>query len=133
MTDAELSDWWLRVEVKGGYTPHDSWMNVYQKGQRVVRIWLDWTFDEHHAEYCCIAYWSATFHLEEPICLDSNQYPDVWDNCWVDAEYETIPGKDVCVCFTTEWSGCEEPDQDFLVKSISIPLEKLSTLRWRDN
>ena len=69
----------------------------------------------------------------EPICLDSNQYPEVYDGCRVYAEHETIPDKEVWIHFNTLWSGCELEEQEFLVTAMESGSEKRPRYLRRTN
>lgn len=115
-----LAQWYVDVWVYGGYNPWEigGYIEVYQKGAMVGVINIAWTWVEKGP---CCAYdkWEATFWLDEPFCLESNQYPDVapWCIDWPDGQ-ETIPGKEVYMRIVTHWTGCvpgEEPSQDFTI------------------
>jgi hypothetical protein len=115
-----LREWYVDVLVFGGYNPWETggYIDVWQKGEFQGRINIFWT---HIGDGPCCAYdyWRATFYVCEDICLESNQYPDVypWDINWPDGQ-ETIPGKCVMFEIMTYWTGCvpgEEPSQDFTI------------------
>ncbi|RLI54817.1 MAG: hypothetical protein DRP09_11785 [Candidatus Thorarchaeota archaeon] len=115
-----LAQWYVDVWVYGGYKPWTtgSYIEVYQKGEMVGVINVSWTWVEK-GECCVYDRWEATFWLDDPICLESNQYPDVapWCIDWPDGQ-DTIPGKEVYMRAYTFWTGCtpgEEPSQDFTI------------------
>jgi hypothetical protein len=120
ITNEFLADWYVDVLVYGGYKPWEmgSYIDVWQKGDYQGRICVVWT---HIADGPCCAYdyYRATFYVMEDICLESNQYPDVypWDINFPDGQ-DTIPGKCVMFEIMTYWTGCvpgEEPSQDFTI------------------
>jgi hypothetical protein len=115
-----LQEWYVDVLVYGGYNPWESggYIDVWQKGAYKGTINIVWTWIGK-GECCAYDYWRATFYLDEKICLESNQYPDVapWDISWPDGQ-QTIPGKCVTFEIMTYWTGCvpgEEPSQDFTI------------------
>ena len=111
-----VADWWMSVEVYGGYEPNCGYIDVWQKGVRVGKLFITWTEVREEA-VCTPGIWNATFSIEAPFRLDSNQYPIVDENCRVIAEHRTIPGKDVCFESMTCWQGCSEDDQKFSIIS----------------
>jgi hypothetical protein len=119
LTAEEISDWWYTVEVYGGYHPECGSIEVWQKGEVVGILYIDWT--EVIPEECCTpGVWMATFHLGEDVrCidLDSNQYPLLDENCRVIACSETIPGKEVCFAGYSCWAGCTQESQRFMIIS----------------
>ena len=127
ITDEVVSDWKLIVSVYGGYEPQDGAIIVHQKGpicdiEGVIDI--DWT--KGLSAYCGPTVWRASFDvIDDCICLDSNQYPNVIaPEClcgpWViDTDPgTTIPDKDVEFLWCTLWSGCLLPEQSFVVISV---------------
>ena len=113
LDDEALSDWSMLVEVRGGYEPQNSWIYVSQKSECAGAIWVAWTLVREGD--CGATWWQAAFTVREPIALDSNQYPEVFGDCWVEAQYDTIPGKEVWIWFSSVWSGCELEEQEFLI------------------
>ncbi len=113
-----LAQWYVEVFVYGGYQPWGGYIDVWQKGEFQGRICIEWTY-RGHGPCCASEYWVATFYTQEPICLESNQYPDVAP--WVlnhPADQMTIPGKCVYLDIMTYWTGCvpgDEPSQDFTI------------------
>jgi hypothetical protein len=113
LTQEELDMWFVDLMVVGGYELICGYIDVYQKGDYVGTIYLDWNV-AHDDILCCVDYYHVTFH-GGPICLDSNQYPDVcapFDLC---APYDTIPGKEVTFDLYSCWTGCDDPDQNFAI------------------
>jgi len=120
ITNEFLADWYVDVFVFGGYKPWElgSYIDVWQKGEYQGRICVMWT---HIGDGPCCAsdYYRATFYVVEDICLESNQYPDVypWEINYPEGQ-QTIPGKCVMLEIMTYWTGCvpgEEPSQDFTI------------------
>lgn len=126
-----LAQWYVDVWVYGGYNPWEvgGYIEVYQKGMMVGVINIAWTWMQK-GECCAYDMWRATFWLDDPICLESNQYPDVdpWRIDWPDGQ-RTIPGKEVYLHIMTYWTGCvpgEEPSQDFTIIRMSHVFPSLS-------
>lgn len=113
-----LGDYWIALTVTGGYEPHDGFIKVYQKDEKVGKIWIQWELMNPEATCCEEKIWNATFCVCEPICLDSNQYPDVGEDWNLWAQYPEIPGKDVDLKIVTFWQGCCLPDQAFVIISV---------------
>jgi len=114
--NAYLANWWVEVLSYGGYEPHDGYIVVWQKGEIKGYINVQWTYDRD-GQCCAYDYWIATFHTDNMICLESNQYPDVapWIIEVPDGQ-QMIPGKEVYFCITTYWTGCVPGgDQDFTI------------------
>jgi len=120
LNNETLRGWYVDVYVYGGYNPWElgGYIDVWQKGYNQGRIKVLWT---HMGDGPCCAYdyWRATFYVNEPVCLESSQYPDVspWAIHYPDGQ-ETIPGKSVCLQIMTYWTGCvphEVPSQDFTI------------------
>jgi hypothetical protein len=115
-----LMHWYVDILVFGGYKPWDygSYIDVWQKGEHKGRIEIQWTW-MGKGECCAYDYYQATFYLVEDICLESNQYPDVYPfDLTVPDGYRTIPGKCVNFEFFTYWTGCvpgDDPSQDFTI------------------
>ena len=112
LTQAEMDKWYVNLLVVGGYELVCGYIDVYQKGENVGTIYLDWYTE--HGEMCCMDYWYITFHGDD-ICLDSNQYPEVYAPFEFCAPFDEIPGKEVTFDLYTCWSGCHEPDQHFTI------------------
>ncbi len=116
--DNYLAEWYVDILVYGGYNPWGGYIDVWQKGQHQGTIRIVWSW-LGKGDCCAYDYWRATFYAEEPICLESNQYPDVapWELNHP-ADQMTIPGKCVNFEIMTYWTGCvpgEEPSQDFTI------------------
>lgn len=112
LTQAELDQWYVNLLVIGGYELVCGYIDVWQKGDYKGTIYLNWTTD--HGPMCCMEYYYISFYAD-PICLDSNQYPEVcapFDLC---APFDTIPDKEVHFDLSTCWTGCEQPDQHFMI------------------
>ncbi|MGD9397535.1 MAG: hypothetical protein PVJ05_13960, partial [Candidatus Thorarchaeota archaeon] len=96
----------------GGY------IEVWQKGELKGIVNIVWTW-MGKGDCCAYDYWRATFFVDDMICLESNQYPDVdpW-HLGIPGDQRTIPGKCVNFYIMTYWTGCvpgEEPSQDFTI------------------
>jgi hypothetical protein len=117
---AYLQEWYVDVLVFGGYNPWEAggYIDVWQKDEYKGTINIIWTW-MGKGDCCAYDYWKATFYVDEKICLESNQYPDVapWNINYPDGQ-RTIPGKCVNFYIMTYWTGCEpgiEPSQDFTI------------------
>ena len=121
LTEEELRGWYVNLFITGGYELVCGYVDVWQKGEVVGRIMLDWTREK--GEICTTEYWYITFHTDG-IFLDSNRYPDVCDPFELWAPYEKIPDKEVYFDIMTCWQGCSQPDQSFAIisaHSASVP------------
>jgi hypothetical protein len=111
LTQEILNGYSLTVNVTGGYEPIDGSITLYQKWENKGVIDVIWTNADPEVT-SCVEQWTATFVLTDgPIILDSNQWPDGADPCY--PEYQTIPGKCVCVDYESLWQGCLELKQRF--------------------
>ena len=115
-----LAEWYVDVLVFGGYNPweYGGYIEVWQKGELKGIVNIVWTWTGK-GECCAYDYWRATFFVDDKICLESNQYPDVdpW-HIGIPGDQQTIPGKCVNFYIMTYWTGCvpgEEPSQDFTI------------------
>lgn len=114
-----LANYWVAVNVTGGYTPYDSFVIVWQKGEVKGCIKITWTLMNPNASCCEPKTWNATFYVCEPICLDSDQYPSVPAPWEIDTQgNQYIPGKDVDLRIITKWLGCPLPEQAFVIISV---------------
>jgi len=113
-----LQQWYVDILVLGGYKPWASYIDVWQKGEYKGTINIEWTW-MGKGPCCAYDYYQATFTVDRMICLESNQYPDVYPwTLTVDDGYQTIPGKCVNFEIYTFWTGCvpgEDPSQDFTI------------------
>ncbi|MFX0073988.1 MAG: hypothetical protein ACFE96_00990 [Candidatus Hermodarchaeota archaeon] len=112
LSEEELDDWFVTLEVRGGYEPLEGWIDVYQSKEGYKgRIWMDWTYLGWRPSW--YEYWEVSFKPDEDLFLDSNQFPEM-DHDWffIDKEGE-IPGKQVQFDVYTLWTGCGEEDQNF--------------------
>ncbi|MFW9950272.1 MAG: hypothetical protein ACFFKA_09140 [Candidatus Thorarchaeota archaeon] len=112
LSEEELDDWYVILEVRGGYDPLEGYIDIYQSKEGYKgRLWMDWTY--LGLEPSWYEYWEVTFKPEGEIFLDSNQFPKV-DHEWffINKEGE-IPGKDVEFDVRTLWTGCGEDNQNF--------------------
>jgi hypothetical protein len=116
LTPEEVSTWYVNLYIVGGYELVCGYVDVWQKGEPVGTIYMQWYHED--GARCCEDYWYVTFYLDEPICLDSNQYPEVCDPFNLDAPYDTIPDKEVYFDIMTCWTGCEQPSQHFTINPI---------------
>jgi hypothetical protein len=117
-----LAEWYVDVLVFGGYNPweYGGYIEVWQKGELKGIVNIVWTW-MGKGQCCAYDYWRATFYVDDMICLESNQYPDVepW-HLGIPGDQRTIPGKCVEFYIMTYWTGCvpgEEPSQDFTIIS----------------
>ncbi|NHJ19738.1 MAG: hypothetical protein EAX91_02255 [Candidatus Lokiarchaeota archaeon] len=111
LSQEEVSDWFVTLEVRGGYEPLEGYIDICQKGEDKGRLWMDWTYLGLRPSW--YEYWNVTFKPEGNIYLDSNQFPAVdHDWFWIDKDGE-IPGKDVKFDVYTLWTGCGQEDQNF--------------------
>jgi hypothetical protein len=121
LTPEEVGTWYVSLYVVGGYELICGYVDIWQKGEPVGTIFMQWTHED--GARCCEDYWFVTFTIPEPICLDSNQYPDVCDPFTMEQPYDTIPDKEVYFDIFTCWTGCEQPSQHFTINpthSLSV-------------
>ncbi|MFX0086431.1 MAG: hypothetical protein ACFFAU_12245 [Candidatus Hodarchaeota archaeon] len=144
LTETDINSWILWVNVTGGYEPFEdndyktSSIKVYQKDREgtgtelVGVIKILWTRGTYYPSNTYL--WNADFDIiwsksdpnAEYISLDSSYYPLVSsdplspDDDWKleDNLPDYIPRKEVDLKFKTWWSGCEQPDQSFLIISV---------------
>jgi len=119
--DWAIHDWYIIAEVHGGYEPLDGVLNIYQeKIGWVGSLNVNWTWIGYDD---CYDYWVAYFTpivLPDPICLESNQFPDIDcsifnpADCWISNDGE-IPDLNVWFEFSSEWTSCGEADQNFQI------------------
>ncbi|MHA1927778.1 MAG: hypothetical protein ACTSV2_04255 [Candidatus Thorarchaeota archaeon] len=117
LTQAEYDTWYVDLLVIGGYELVCGSIDVYQKGELVGSIYLDWYSE--HGEQCCMDYYYITFFGDD-ICLESNQYPEVYAPFELAAPFETIPDKEAIFDLDTCWCGCCEPDQHFPITPTQL-------------
>ncbi|WXG41877.1 MAG: hypothetical protein WED07_14115 [Candidatus Freyarchaeum deiterrae] len=104
-----LASYWVAVKVYGGYVPCDGSICVIQgKEGKQGTIGIQW--NEASQDVCCTSIWNATFYVSSSFCVDSNQYPA---GACIPDHYQTIPGKDITLCWNTCWTGCHELNQHF--------------------
>lgn len=113
LTQDEVGTWYVSLYVVGGYELVCGYVDIWQKGEPVGTIFMQWTHQD--GARCCEDYWFVTFYLAEPLCLDSNQYPTVCDPFTMEQPYDTIPDKEVYFDIFTCWTGCEQPSQHFTI------------------
>jgi len=111
---AWLDQWVLVVESYGGYEFLGGYMVIKQKDlpdQFIQIVKLDEFFNHPYMEYV------IGFQLmdpDHPIVLESNHVPTILGD-W----FAVIPDKEldkrVDLLFVTTWTGCFQPDQEFLV------------------
>jgi hypothetical protein len=76
---------------------------------------ITWTSEETGCP-CGAVMWTAHFSVDEPIVLESNHMPEVCiPGCDVNPEGPADLGKWVWACVCTQWTGCDQPDQQFSV------------------
>jgi hypothetical protein len=118
ITNQWLSQYWVAVNVTGGYTPYDGSITVWQKGDRQGTIWVHWTCLNPH-DCCCVPKeYKATFSICGwcPICVDSDQYPAVGAGWTINTQgNDYIPGKAIDLQLTSKWMGCYLPEQAFVI------------------
>ncbi|MFX1321123.1 MAG: hypothetical protein ACFFAQ_05700 [Promethearchaeota archaeon] len=110
LTQDDLLGYYVTVAVTGGYEPIGGSITLYQKFENKGTIDIVWTNADPDV-VSCVEYWTATLVLNGEIILESNQWPD--GAIPVYPEYDTIPGKCVCLDWTTLWQGCIEEKQQF--------------------
>ena len=128
LTQEELSTWYVDLLVIGGYELVCGYIDVYQKGDYKGTIYMQWTSE--HGEMCCMDYYYVTFYGDD-ICLDSNQYPEVYAPFDLCAPFDTIPDKEVNFYLYSCWTGCELPEQNFMItpsQSLSGFLKEIDPL-----
>lgn len=104
LTQEILDNYYLTVNVTGGYEPIGGSITLYQKFAKVGEIDVIWTNADPEVT-SCLEVWTATLVLTDgPIILESNQWPAGAEPLF--PEYETIPGKRVCVSYESLWQGC---------------------------
>jgi len=107
-----LDDYFVIVESLGGYKP--LWGKIYidqMKGGICYEGKLIAKFTEITTDGCpCIVTYNVTFTTTDPICLDSNHVP-----LNIDPDQTQILGKWVDVEFKSEWMGCQDDYQKFMV------------------
>ena len=108
-----LDDYFLIVESIGGYTP--IWGKLYinqLKGGYCFEGKLNAHFEEIVilGTCPCVVTYNITFTTDDPICLDSNHVPLA-----IDPDQTQILEKWVFVTFKTEWKGCDDDLQAFMV------------------
>ena len=107
-----LDDYYLIVESVGGYSP--IWGEIYldqNKGGFCYEGILIADFNEIVEDGSpCIVTYNVTFTTLDnlPISLDSNHLPMGMDP-------SVTLNKMVCVTFKSEWKGCEDQSQQFMV------------------
>jgi hypothetical protein len=72
---------------------------------------------------CCTSYWIATINTDcnNPGCIDSNQWPDVPDDCTMGPTFSAeIPGKEIIAELTSTWCGCPVLGQRFVLILVQI-------------
>ncbi len=127
LTNEVLSMWYIDFYTYGGYELWGGYVEVWQKDEYKGKLLIGYEYlGKQITEMCCFDYWRAYFYLEcDPICLDSSFYPEIYDGvlglCEGGYPGDMIPGKEVDMFFSFDWTGCEPGnDQDFTVKSKRI-------------
>ncbi|MFX1312549.1 MAG: hypothetical protein ACFFHD_08060 [Promethearchaeota archaeon] len=134
INDANVGDWFLLLEVRGGYHFMGGTINFYQKGEWAGYLEII-LLSETHKQDCECCYTEVELGVWadcHSFCLDSNQYPELigFDNCWMELPEgqsfdDGIPGKDVDLSISMTWAGCGEEDQSFKI----IPAQKYDISR----
>jgi hypothetical protein len=105
-----LAPFYMTVVSTGGYSP--KWGAIYLnqlKGDFCFEGVIYATFTETQLDDCpCTVEYLVTFFVCEPICLDSNHLPQGMDQ-------DVTLGKEVDVCFASQWEGCHLDTQKFMV------------------
>ena len=124
LTPAELADWFVLVEVYGGYEPFAGTVWVYQKDYctPIGEINVTWTWIRK-GPCCAYDWWQASFNVTETICLASNDYPDpgpftIDTNPYCTSTRTEIPRKYVKFEWESWWQGCHDREQHFTIKSV---------------
>ncbi|MFX0011726.1 MAG: hypothetical protein ACFE9R_15540 [Candidatus Hermodarchaeota archaeon] len=105
-----LANYYMTVVSVGGYSP--KWGAIYLnqlKGDVCFEGVVFAHFEEVILDDCpCTVEYLVTFFVCEPICLDSNHLPQGFDQ-------DVTLGKEVDVCFASQWEGCHLDTQKFMV------------------
>jgi hypothetical protein len=116
LTNDSISDWYAKFLAIGGYDPYDGFIDLYQKGMYMGRVYIEWTLlDKEEGDCCSVDRWLAEFYVKDKICLDSSFFPYVVGHGFGVCEQGLIPGKEVWFEAYTNWTGCPMPDQRFLI------------------
>jgi hypothetical protein len=111
-----LSSWYVSYAVVGGYTPYDGTMWFWQKNNLQGEVYFSW--ECQGTAPTCGALWTATFYVKQNFTLDSDQYPVVTGDPYINTYgHTTIPGKAVDLFVHEEWEGCQLPTQAFTIIS----------------
>jgi len=120
ITNNTIANWYANVLTYGHYEPYAGYIEVWQKGEMVGTVYVDWDW-VRKGSCCAYDYWIATFYVKAYFCLESNQYPDPGPWELTPGLYcDTIPGKEVTLHFDTSWRGCHCLDQSFTIIHAQI-------------
>jgi hypothetical protein len=127
LTADDLAEWTGTMNITG-YEPVDGTIEVWQKGELLVVVNVEWTHDAHGK--CYWDTYTATFTMaEDYVAIYSNQWPNgaiQFGTIGPDAldMAEEIPEKEVILKPVNTYKGCDEPNQMFLkimAHKIRIP------------
>jgi hypothetical protein len=124
LTAEDLASWTGTMKISG-YEAVNGTIEVWQKGELLGIVKVEWTFD--HQVPCYHDVYTATFTMEEEyIAIYSNQWPVGADpidpNC--NPCRDTIPDKEVILKPVNLYKGCDCTNQMFLkimAHEIRIP------------
>ncbi len=112
LTADDLAEWSGTMYISG-YDPVDGTIEVWQKGELLGIVNVEWTFVEQVP--CYYDVYTATFTMDEDyIAIYSNQWPDGAIPYDPDCTCCTIPGKEVILKPVNLYKGCDCENQMFL-------------------
>ena len=128
LTQSFFDPYYVVVEVTGGYHLVCGYLDLYQgEGLKRVKVGtvkinsedytpIDPTVDDC-CGCCCAKYYKLTFELCGcgPICLDSNNVPDLTGSDFWVCPADMDLKKGVFIDLVTKWAGCGDEDQEFRV------------------
>jgi hypothetical protein len=135
VTAETVDDWYVIVNVTGGYEFTDGSIEFYQgKTGAKELVWNDCiqgmylgydldsmdVTDQYKppdcTEECCCCWKMIKIYVNPSCnnwaCLDSNQMPEICGDCWFEVPPVDLD-KEVMIKIKTEWEGCPSPDQQF--------------------
>lgn len=125
---AWLDQFYVVVEVYGGYELLDMCLMLEQKGEcYAINIVL---VDQWKGDCCADDYYLYGLRLPDGVdkyCFDANNFPEVAApfTLWHDPDVDDLQ-KEIYVKFCSLWTGCELPDQEFLISLVHKNMDNLS-------
>ncbi|MFX1393617.1 MAG: hypothetical protein ACFFAH_08580 [Promethearchaeota archaeon] len=144
LTTDDVDDYGMIVAVKGGYSPVGTssilvCQDKYGYQGKIIVTWTEISEDDLPADHpicddyaaCCWDFYQATLSIDGSICLESNQAPILGSDfnvypCDIDLQ------KSVWFKYKGIWTGCELPDQQFLIILAHKSLSQNPQLSMRD-